>query len=202
MQIRPVIMSGGAGTRLWPLSRKSHPKQFHALGGDHTLFQQTVQRTTGEGFLAPIVLAAEAHQSLINDEFAAIGVEPEALILEPMARNTAPAIAALAVARDAVASDEIVIILPADHIIDDAAHFRESIRNGAAQAAAGKIVTFGIEPTAPETGYGYIRAGVSSMTLCSRSQASKKSQILKPRNHTLRLATIPGMRACSCSGQT
>ena len=159
--IRPVIMSGGAGTRLWPLSRREAPKQFHRFTGEETLFQETVKRVVGEGFSAPVVLSAELHTEQIARELDAIGVGAEAYVVEPVARNTAPAIAALSVARARSAPEEIVVVLPADHAIADAAAFRAYLLKGRAQAEAGRIVTFGVRPSTPETGYGYVRVGES-----------------------------------------
>ena len=168
--IRPVILSGGSGTRMWPLSRRARPKQFHPLASQKTMLQETVLRLRndaadapgggeGAGFLAPILLASTAHRDLVVEQLRAVNVDPAMIILEPMAKNTAPAIAALAAAAERENSGEILVILPADHVIAPADAFREILRKGAVAAAAGSIVTFGVEPTRPETGYGYIRAG-------------------------------------------
>ena len=159
--IRPVILSGGAGTRMWPLSRRARPKQFHPLVSENTMLQESVLRLQGDGdvFKAPIFLASERHRDLLTEQLRAAGVAPSLVILEPAPRNTAPAIAALAVAAERENPGEVLAILPADHMIADAAAFREALLKGAPTAAAGVIVTFGVAPTRPETGYGYIRAG-------------------------------------------
>ena len=159
--IRPVILSGGSGTRMWPVSRRPSPKQFHPLVSENSMLQDAVLRMRdGKGvFGAPILLANKAHRGLIADQLRAIDVDPALVILEPSPRNTAPAIAALAVAAERENSGEILVILPADHAIADAGAFRETLARGAPAADAGAIVTFGVEPTRAETGYGYIRAG-------------------------------------------
>lgn len=164
MKIQPAIMSGGAGTRLWPMSRAANPKQFLPLVSDASLFQETVSRLSGDGpveFLAPIVIAGAAHVRLIEDQLRAIGVTPAAIIIEPMARNTA-AVAAVASAWTArYATGAMTLLAPADHHIADAAQFRQAVAHGAAIASKGAIVTFGVQPTEPHTGYGYIEAGAT-----------------------------------------
>lgn len=155
-------MSGGAGTRLWPVSTEAAPKQFHNLNGAGTMIQETVQRVRGEhgalSFGPPIVLANVAHADLIESQLAAIGTAPAALVLEPQGRNTA-ALGALAaaVARD-IAPDALVLLLAADHVIADVEAFHQVIAR-AAKAARERIVTFGITPNRPETAYGYIKRG-------------------------------------------
>lgn len=160
--IIPVIMSGGAGTRLWPLSTPARPKQFHALGpaGDgRTMLQATLSRTTADetlNFLAPILICNDAHLEMVQAQLDAARIAPAAIVLEPVGRNTA-AVAAIA-ARVAAGIDPAaqVLLLPADHVIADTARFRLAIVRSMAVAAE-RIVTFGIEPDAPETGYGYIQ---------------------------------------------
>ena len=156
--ITPVLLSGGAGTRLWPLSRRARPKQFHALGGSHTLIQATVLRFTGAGFKPPMVICSDGHTALVREQLAQVGVTPGALILEPEGRNTAAAaiMAALAVQE---AGGGLVLLLSADARIDDPDALRHAVLAGAPAAEAGSLVIFGITPTGPETGYGYIRAG-------------------------------------------
>lgn len=156
-KITPVLISGGAGTRLWPLSRQARPKQFHALGGAHTLIQETVLRFATEAFTAPMVVGAAAHADLTRAQLAEVGVKPSALILEPEGRHTAAAtvVAALAAAEAGVA---LMLLLWADARIADPAALREAITLGAPAAKAGSLVLLGVTPTAPETGYGYIRA--------------------------------------------
>lgn len=156
-KITPVLMSGGAGTRLWPLSRQAKPKQFHALGGERTLIQETALRFATEAFAAPMVIGNAAHADLTRAQLAEVGVTASLLVLEPEGRHTAAAAMVSAIAaHDAGA--ELVLLLSADARIADPAALRAAIAQGAAAALAGSLVIFGITPTAPETGYGYIRA--------------------------------------------
>ena len=159
MRIYPVIMCGGAGTRLWPVSTKAHPKQFHRLVTDKTVFQDTVLRLGGEGFAAPIVISNARYAGLIRDQLAEIGVAPGAVILEPEPRNTAAvaAVAARHVARQD--PDALVLLLPSDHFIGQPDVFIDAVRKAATTAKSGFITTFGIKPDRPETGFGYIRRG-------------------------------------------
>ena len=161
-KVLPVIMSGGSGTRLWPLSTEDRPKQFHALASELSMIQDTAMRFTGEealAFLPPLVICNERHGELAKRQLNAMGIEPTAVILEPFGRNTAcVAVMAAQWAADHT-PDALVLLLPADHVIGDAEGFRSAITTAAA-VAKDNIVTFGIEPQGPETGYGYIqRAG-------------------------------------------
>jgi mannose-1-phosphate guanylyltransferase/mannose-6-phosphate isomerase len=156
----PVILSGGAGTRLWPLSRELHPKQLLPIIGTHTMLQETVLRLNGLDVGPPIVVCNETHRFLVAEQLRTISQAPRAIVLEPVGRNTAPAIALAAHA--ALAADEgdsLLLVLPADHVIRDVAAFHAAVEIGAAAAREGKLATFGIVPNAPETGYGYIRRG-------------------------------------------
>jgi mannose-1-phosphate guanylyltransferase/mannose-6-phosphate isomerase len=157
--IIPVILSGGAGSRLWPLSRQHFPKQLMPLMGGRTMLQETIRRLDGvEDLAAPIIVSNEQHRFMVAEQLRAESIEPADIILEPVGRNTAPAVA-VAAARAAVEGEEpILLVLPADHVIREQAPLHEAIARGAALAADGKLVTFGIVPDAPETGYGYIRA--------------------------------------------
>ena len=159
----PVILSGGTGTRLWPLSRKQHPKPFIRLLGDHTLLQATAQRLRAlEEALPPIVVCGEAHRFTVAEQLRDAGVPPQTIILEPAVRNTAPAIAAAAfeaIARSGRGGDPILLVLPADHAIRDEARFADAVRIAVGEAASGRLVAFGVVPTHAETGYGYITAG-------------------------------------------
>lgn len=159
-QIIPVLLSGGSGTRLWPLSRETHPKQFQPLVGEQSLLQATWQRLAGlEGAAAPIVVANEEHRFMVAEQLRQVGVTPSALLLEPVGRNTAPAIAAAALQAQAGGADPLLLVLPSDHVIRDEAGFRAAVLAAAPAAEAGQLVTFGIVPTGPETGYGYIKTG-------------------------------------------
>jgi len=156
-RITPVLMSGGAGTRLWPISRRARPKQFHRLGGERTLIQDTVLRFTGEAYGPPVVVCNRGHADLVREQLAAVGVTPRALILEPEGRNTGPAAVVAALA--AQAEGGLVLLLSADARVNDPDALNRAVALGAPAAEAGSLVIFGITPTAPETGYGYIRAG-------------------------------------------
>ena len=160
MRIVPVILAGGSGSRLWPMSRRLLPKQFLPLVGEYTLFQETVLRVRDlEGCGAPVVVANAEHRFLAADQLQAIGVKAGALILEPAGRNTAPAIAAAAsqVIRDDPGA--LLLVLPSDHLIRDVSAFREAVRLALAPASQGLLVAFGVTPTHPATGYGYIETG-------------------------------------------
>ena len=157
----PVILCGGTGTRLWPLSRASYPKQYWPLSGegDATLMQQTQRRLEGlNGLEAPLLICNEDHRFIVAEQMRQIGVEPNAILLEPMGRNTAPAVTVAALQATAGGQDPLLLVLAADHLIRDAKQFRQAVDAGRAAAEAGRLVTFGIVPTAPETGYGYIEA--------------------------------------------
>lgn len=155
--IVPVILSGGTGSRLWPLSRDLYPKQFLPLANRHTLLQSTLLRLAGIADLAaPVVVCNHEHRFMVAEQLRAIGAAPAAVILEPVGRNTAPAAAVAALHADA---DDLLLVLPADHVIADVAGFRRAVERVAPQAEAGRLITFGIKPDSPETGYGYIKAG-------------------------------------------
>jgi len=163
ISITPVILSGGAGTRLWPLSHGDMPKQFHALASERTMLQDTALRTTsGDGvrFEAPVVICAQPHWAEIVRQLAEVGITAAKIVLEPFGRNTAAAayIAAAVVAE--LVPGSLALLLPADHVIADPSAFRQAMAE-AAETAQGRIVTFGITPDGPETGYGYIQQGPS-----------------------------------------
>ncbi len=159
----PVILSGGAGTRLWPLSRELHPKQFLPLVEERSLLQATARRLAALGEArGPIVVCNEAHRFIVAEQLRAIDVTPSAVLLEPSGRNTAPAIAAAALealALDHDGEDPLLLVLPADHVIGDESRFAGAVRAAVREAAAGHLVTFGVAPARAETGYGYIKAG-------------------------------------------
>ncbi|VWB95305.1 mannose-1-phosphate guanylyltransferase [Burkholderia lata] len=162
MNIYPVVLCGGSGTRLWPMSRGGYPKQYLKLTGELTLVQQTVRRLVGIAEVAePIVIANQDQRFLVADQLHGIGVVPEAIVLEPMKRNTAPAVAAAALIAVERSPDALLMVLPSDHVILDAAMFSDLASTAAAIAREGYLVTFGIEPTVAHTGYGYIRSGAA-----------------------------------------
>jgi mannose-1-phosphate guanylyltransferase/mannose-6-phosphate isomerase len=156
----PVILSGGAGTRLWPLSREMYPKQLLALTSRHSMLQDTALRLSGiASAAAPIVVCNEAHRFTVAEQLRALSVEPSAILLEPIGRNTAPAVALAALKAQELDPDSTIVIAPADHVIRDTRVFQQAADVAADLAESGKLVTFGIVAHAPETGYGYIRRG-------------------------------------------
>ncbi|WP_185867672.1 mannose-1-phosphate guanylyltransferase/mannose-6-phosphate isomerase [Sphingomonas sp. TF3] len=155
--IVPVILSGGSGTRLWPMSTSEMPKQMLSLTADETMLQLTAQRARGERFASPIVVANARHAGMVEAQLDAVGTTPQALILEPVGRNTAPAIALAAIA--AGSGDVPLLVMPSDHVIADVAAFHSAIAVALPLVEAGWLITFGIDPLSPETGYGWIRLG-------------------------------------------
>ncbi|WHI48823.1 mannose-1-phosphate guanylyltransferase/mannose-6-phosphate isomerase [Microbulbifer sp. JMSA004] len=156
----PVILCGGTGSRLWPLSREAYPKQFLPLIGGETMLQATVRRLEGiEPLQAPILVCNEEHRFAAAEQLQEIGHGAQSILLEPCARNTAPAIALAALAALESGADPLLLVLPADHAVSDEANFQESVESARALAEQGHLVTFGIVPTRAETGYGYIRRG-------------------------------------------
>jgi mannose-1-phosphate guanylyltransferase/mannose-6-phosphate isomerase len=155
--LTPIILSGGSGTRLWPVSRKNLPKQFLALAGEDTLFQQTVARAMAlPGVSAPIIVAADDHRFLVAEQLAQMNAGGAGIILEPVARNTAPAIAAGAVHALVLHPDTLLLVLPADHLIADVEAFQNAVESAVPLAREGWLVTFGITPERAETGFGYV----------------------------------------------
>lgn len=153
-----MILCGGSGTRLWPLSRSLYPKQFLPLASNETLLQQTAKRLSApELFAPPLILCSEEHRFIAAEQLRAAGVKPWRLVLEPHARNTAPAAAAAALMLVEDEADALMLVAPADHVIAGVDAFREGLLRGAEVAASGRLVTFGVQPTSPETGYGYMR---------------------------------------------
>ncbi len=167
MNLQPVILCGGSGTRLWPLSREQYPKQLLALSGDHTLLQATARRVdkslavAGGKVCPPIVVANEDYRFITAEQLRQTGIVPASIVLEPVGRNTAPALTLAALIALQAGDDPVMLVMPADHIIIDTRAFSSAVALGAAFAEGGNLVTFGIRPTHPETGYGYIHAGTA-----------------------------------------
>jgi mannose-1-phosphate guanylyltransferase/mannose-6-phosphate isomerase len=161
--IIPVILAGGSGTRLWPMSRQHYPKQLLKLFGDRTMLQQTLLRLDGVADLAsPIVVCNEEHRFMVAEQLHEIGLSKSSIILEPVARNTAPALALAAIHARTIAEDAILLVLSADHMIKDVPVFHSALTQAVGAAQSGHLATFGINPTRPETGYGYIKAKIDS----------------------------------------
>lgn len=154
--IHPVILCGGSGTRLWPLSRQSYPKQFVPLTGRETLFQAAARRLSGPGFADSVIMTTDPFRFIVREQLAAAGVAPAAIVIEPEARNTAASVLAAALWVQMQDQDAVMLIAPSDHVIPDAAAFRAAVAAAVPVAEAGHLVTFGIRPTRAETGYGYL----------------------------------------------
>lgn len=157
--ITPVILSGGSGSRLWPLSRAAYPKQFLPLASELTMIQETALRATGEGFAPPIVICNEEHRFLVAEQLRAQAIRPSEIILEPVGQNTAPAACVAALKLLAAGDGGLMLVMPSDHVVASPERFQAAVAAAAPSAAAGRLVTFGITPTRAETGYGYIHAG-------------------------------------------
>ncbi|MGX9353398.1 mannose-1-phosphate guanylyltransferase/mannose-6-phosphate isomerase (plasmid) [Shimia sp. W99] len=164
MTIHPVILCGGAGTRLWPLSRKSYPKQFSQITGKQSLFQAAVERLTGDAFADPIILTNNDFRFIVTEQMAAINQSAAAILIEPDGRNTAPAILAAALWLERTDPDALMLVAPSDHVIPDCDAFRSAVTAAESSALDGNFVTFGITPTGPETGYGYLELDPADRT--------------------------------------
>jgi mannose-1-phosphate guanylyltransferase / mannose-6-phosphate isomerase len=173
----PVILAGGTGSRLWPLSRELFPKQFHALFGDGSLLQNTLRRAGKAAGAAPVIVCNEEHRFLVAEQCREIDQDWQRIVLEPQGRNTAPAIALAALEVCRVHGDAILLVLPSDHLISDEGGFVSAVQRAASAAADGALVTFGVKPTSAETGYGYIRA---SDTAGGDSAVGVRSFVEKP----------------------
>ena len=154
--VHPILLAGGSGTRLWPLSRKSYPKQFAKLMGEESLFQASAQRLSGEGFAAPVILTGSDFRFIVTEQLAAVEIAPADILIEPEGRNTAPAILAAALSLAARAPEALMLVAPSDHVIPDASTFREVVQAATPAAQGGQLVTFGIRPDRAETGYGWL----------------------------------------------
>jgi mannose-1-phosphate guanylyltransferase/mannose-6-phosphate isomerase len=160
MNVTPVLLCGGSGTRLWPLSRKSYPKQFTALAGEGSLFQQSARRLSGDAdglaFAPPLVVTNADFRFIVTEQLGEAGIDPGPVLIEPEGRNTAPAVLAAALHLLAADPEAVMLVAPSDHVIPDASAFRRAVAAGLPAVAEGRIVTFGIAPDRPETGYGYL----------------------------------------------
>lgn len=179
INVTPVILCGGSGTRLWPLSRTGFPKQFLCLAGTQSLFQQAVQRlSTLEDseikIASPLVVAGEEHRFLVTEQLREIGVKPGQLLLEPIGRNTAPALTVAALAAIAEGQDPLLVVTPADHVVTNAASYAHAIQQAIVEAATGSIVILGIRPDRAETGYGYIKTIPTESLVCEVSRFVEK----------------------------
>jgi mannose-1-phosphate guanylyltransferase/mannose-6-phosphate isomerase len=154
--ITPIILCGGSGTRLWPLSRKSYPKQFASLIGEESLFQASVRRSQGADFTAPVIVTGDSFRFIAREQLAAIDAKDAKIMIEPSGKNTAPAILAAALHAASANPNAILLVAPADHVVPDEAAFRAAVRRGLSAVTEGRLVTFGIAPSRPETGYGYL----------------------------------------------
>ncbi|RLQ21289.1 mannose-1-phosphate guanylyltransferase/mannose-6-phosphate isomerase [Seongchinamella sediminis] len=159
--LTPVLLSGGVGSRLWPVSREAHPKQFQPLAGELSMLQETLQRTSGLDESAPVVVCNEEHRFMVAEQLRQVNLDASALILEPAGRNTAPAVALAALYTAAEEPQSLLLVLPADHLIQDVAAFVAAVGKAVPMAQQGRLMTFGVVPTSPETGYGYIKCGES-----------------------------------------
>ncbi|MCC5969246.1 MAG: mannose-1-phosphate guanylyltransferase/mannose-6-phosphate isomerase [Pararhodobacter sp.] len=162
--IHPILLCGGSGTRLWPLSRKSFPKQFAQITGDQSLFQAAARRLSGAGFAPPVILTGNDFRFIVTEQLAAVEIAPQAILIEPEGRNTAPAALAAALVLAAKDPEALMLLAPSDHVIPDAAAFRAAVMAAAPRALAGDLVTLGITPTRPETGYGYLELAPGGRT--------------------------------------
>lgn len=164
MTITPIIMAGGSGTRLWPLSRSNYPKQFLTLSGQQTMLQNTLLRLNGLAHLPAMLVCNEEHRFIVAEQIRQLGANHSGIFLEPVGRNTAPAIALAAFKATEHGQDPLLLVLAADHVIDDIASFQNSVNQAAELAKQNKLVTFGIVGNKPETGYGYIKRGEQYQT--------------------------------------
>lgn len=191
--IHPVLLCGGSGTRLWPLSRKSHPKQFAKLLGEQSLFQSSALRLTGKGFAAPFAVTGSDFRFIVTEQLAAVEIVPQQILIEPSARNTAAAICAAAIALYDKNGDSLMLVAPSDHVIPDVERFRSSVLAAVPTALAGQIVTFGIRPDRAETGYGWLELTTRSSEEFPLTPQPLKSFVEKPDAETADALLAGGM---------
>ena len=192
--IYPLLLCGGSGTRLWPLSRKSYPKQFANFTGENSLFQSSAQRLSGAGFGAPLIITGSDYRFVVTEQLAAIDTGALATLIEPDARNTAPAVLAGALALEAHmdGADTLMLVAPSDHVIEDTARFRAAVMAAVPTAQAGQMVTFGICPTRPETGYGWLALSKALKTDFAPVAQPLKGFVEKPDVDTARALVAGG----------
>ncbi|SMX26814.1 Alginate biosynthesis protein AlgA [Pelagimonas phthalicica] len=201
--ITPILLCGGSGTRLWPLSRKSYPKQFAPILGEETLFQASAQRLQGAGYGCPVVITGSDFRFIVTEQLQAVGIDPGAILIEPEGRNTAPAVLAAALHVAKSDPEGLMLVAPSDHVVPDAEAFRAAVEAGCTAANAGQLVTFGITPTHPETGYGYLElaeppksgAPVPLSRFVEKPDAARAAEMLADGKH-LWNAGIFLFRAC------
>ena len=182
--IIPVILSGGTGSRLWPLSRELYPKQLLPLVNQFTMLQNTVMRAEGiSSISAPIIVCNDDHRFMVAEQVRELGVKSAAIILEPIGRNTAPAVALAALHALTLEENPLLLVLPADHVINDVDCFQKVIEKVVPSAVAGKLITFGIVPAGPETGYGYLKAGDRSTVNSEESDCFRVEQFVEKPDH-------------------
>lgn len=168
--IYPILLCGGSGTRLWPLSRKSYPKQFTRILGEDSLFQAAAQRIRCQGFSEPMVVSGNEFRFIVTEQLAAVEITPQAVVIEPEGRNTGPAILAATLLLQNRLNDALLLVAPSDHVIPDASAFRSAVMTAAPRAIAGDFVTFGITPTRAETGYGWLELAPGSSATATEPQ--------------------------------
>mgnify|MGYP001819667733 CR=1 FL=1 len=188
-EVHPVILSGGSGTRLWPASRKAYPKQFAPLLGDRTLYQRTLSRFSGERFGAPLIMTGEDFRFMAVEQAEALGMADARIVVEPVGRDTGPAILAAALMLEDQ-PDDLMVVAPSDHVIADEEAFRAAILEGCAAAEDGALVTFGVTPDRPETGYGYLQLagrpdGVTTVTRFTEKPDAKTARQMLEAGHYL-----------------
>ena len=191
--IHPVLLCGGSGTRLWPLSRRSHPKQFAKLLEGESLFQSSARRLSGESFASPTVVTGSDFRFVVSEQLAAIEIEPQIILIEPFARNTAAAVCAAAVALDAKNGDSLMLVSPSDHIITDLEWFRATVEAAIPTANDGQIVTFGIRPDRAETGYGWLELSSKLSDNFAAVAQPLSSFVEKPDEETAKALLRDGM---------
>lgn len=200
-KIIPVILSGGIGRRLWPLSRALYPKQLQPLMSEKSLLQETVIRTSGTSFEPPLIVCNKEHRFIVAEQLREIDTIPSAIVLEPIGRNTAPAVSVAAVLSEDLCKDAILLILPSDHIIEKPRIFHEVVQIALEAAKEGNIVTFGTSISRPETGYGYIQPGepVAEVSGCYHVAKLLKNPTKEPLKIYITPETIIGIVVFSCS---